>query len=66
MVLVIKNVGEKSLAKMYHFLGLLFVVSNIYVKLVNKRLVNYLEKCGLELASEIEFDPQDTIDWGRK
>ena len=47
MVLVFKNVGEKSLAKIYHFLGLLFVVSNIYVKLVNKRLVNYLEKCGL-------------------
>ena len=47
MVLVFKNVGEKSLAKIYHFLGLLFVVSNIYVKPVNKRLINYLEKCGL-------------------
>ena len=47
MVPVFKNVGERSTAKNYHPVSLLFVVSNVFEKLVNNRIVDYLEKCGL-------------------
>ena len=43
VVPVSKNVGERSTAKNY---CLLSVVSKIYEKLVNNRIVDYLEKCG--------------------
>ena len=44
---VFKNVGERSTAKNYHLVSLLFVVSKVFEKLVNKRIVDHLEKCGL-------------------
>ena len=44
---VFKNVGERSTAKNYHPVSLLFVVSKVFEKLVNKRIVDHLEKCGL-------------------
>ena len=47
MVPVFKNVGEMSTAKKYHPVSLLFVVSKIFEKLVNNRIVDHLEKCGL-------------------
>ena len=47
MVPVIKNVGEKSTAKNYHPVSLLSVVSKVFEKLVNNRIVDHLEKCGL-------------------
>ena len=47
MVPVIKNVGERSTAENYHHGRLLFVVSKIFEKLVNDRIVNHLEKCSL-------------------
>ena len=43
MVPVFKNVGERSTAKNYRPVSLLSVVS----KLVNNRIVDHLEKCGL-------------------
>ena len=49
MVLVFKNVGEMSTAKNYHPIGLLSVVSKGFTKLVNNRIVDDLEKCGLFL-----------------
>ena len=44
---VLKNVGERSTAKNYSLVSLLFVVSKVFEKLVNNRTVDHLEKCGL-------------------
>ena len=46
MVFVFKNVGERS-AKIYHPVSLLSVVSKVFEKLLNNRIVDHLEKCGL-------------------
>ena len=51
MVPVFTNVGERSTAKNYHHLNLLFVVSQVFEKLVNIRIV---EKCGL--FSDFKYD----------
>ena len=47
MVPVFKNVGERSTAKNYCRASLLSVVSKVFEKLVNNRIINHLEKCGL-------------------
>ena len=47
MVPVFKNVGERSTPKNYHPVSLLSVVSKVFEKLVNNRIVDHLEKCGL-------------------
>ena len=47
IVPVFKNVGERSTAKNYHPVSLLSVVSKVFEKLVNNRIVDHLEKCGL-------------------
>ena len=47
MVPVFKNVGERSTAKSYCPVSLLSVVSKVFEKRVNNRIVNHLEKCGL-------------------
>ena len=47
VVLLFKTVGERSTAKNYHHVSLLFVVSKILERLVNNRIVDHLEKCGL-------------------
>ena len=47
VVPVFKNVGERSTAKNYHPVSLLFVVSKVCKKLVNNKIVDHLEKCGL-------------------
>ena len=47
VVSVFKNVGDWSTAKEYHPVSLLFVVSKIFEKLMNNRIVDLLEKCGL-------------------
>ena len=44
---VFKNVGEKSTAKSYCPVSLLFVVSEVFEKLVKNRIIDHLEKCGL-------------------
>ena len=46
MVPVFKNVGERSTAKNNCPVTLLSVVSKVFEKLVNNRIVNHLEKCG--------------------
>ena len=45
MVLVFKNVGERSTAKNYH--PVVSVVSKVFEKLLNNRIVDHLEKWGL-------------------
>ena len=47
VVPVFKNVGERSTAKNYRPVSLLSVVSQIFEKLVNNRILDHLKKCGL-------------------
>ena len=47
MVTVFKNVAERSTAKNYCHVSLYFAVSKVFEKLVNNRIVDHLEKCGL-------------------
>ena len=47
VVPVFKNVGERSAAKNYRPVNLPSVVSKFFEKLVNNRIVDHLEKCGL-------------------
>ena len=51
MVPVFKNVGERSRIKNYRPVSLLSLVSKVFEKLVNNRIVNHLKKCGLFSAS---------------
>ena len=47
VVPVFKNVRERSAAENYHPVSLLSVVSKVFEILVNNRIVDHLEKCGL-------------------
>ena len=47
VVPVFKKVGQKSTAKNYRPVSLLSVVSKVFEKLVNNRIVDHLENCGL-------------------
>ena len=47
VVPVFRNVGERSTAKNYRPVSLLSVVSKVFEKLVNNRIVDHLEECGL-------------------
>ena len=47
MVPVFKNVGERSTVKNYGPVSLFSVVSKVFEKLVNNKIVNWLKKCGL-------------------
>ena len=47
VVLVFKDVGERYIAKNYHPVSLLSVVSKVFEKFVNNRIVDHLENCGL-------------------
>ena len=47
VVFVFKNVGKKSTTANYCPIGLLFVVGKVFKKLLNNRIVDHLEKCGL-------------------
>ena len=47
MVSVFKNVEERCTAKNYRPVILFSVVSKVFEKLVNNRIVDHLEKCGL-------------------
>ena len=47
VVPVFKNVGKRSTAKNYCPVSLLSVVSKVFEKLINNRITDHLEKCGL-------------------
>ena len=47
VVPVFKNAGERCTAKNYRTVSLLSVVSKVFEKLLNNRIVDHLEKCGL-------------------
>ena len=44
--IVFKNAGGRSTAKNYHSVSFSFV-SKVFEKLVNNKIVDHLEKCGL-------------------
>ena len=46
VVSVFNNVGERSTAKNYRPVHVLSVVTKVFEKLVNNRIVDNLEKCG--------------------
>ena len=47
MVPIFKNVAERFTAKSCHPVSLLSMVSKVFEKLVNNRIVDHLEKYGL-------------------
>ena len=53
VVPVFKNVGETSTAKNYRPVSLLSVVSKVFEKLVNNRIVDHIEKC--DLFSDLRY-----------
>ena len=61
MVTLFKNVEERSTAKNYHPVSLLSVVSKVFEKLVNNRIVDHLEKCGLFSDSQCGFRSSQSI-----
>ena len=63
MVPVFKNVGERSTAKNYRPVSLLSVVSKVFEKFVNNRIVDHLEECGLYSDFQYGFrSSQSTAD----
>ena len=55
VVPVYKNVGERSTAKNYHPVSLFSVVNKVFEKLVNNKIVVFLEKCGLFSGFQYDF-----------
>ena len=55
MVPVFKNVGERSTAKNYRPVSFLSVVSKVFEKLVNNRIVVHLEKCAVSCDLQYGF-----------
>ena len=53
VVLLFKNIGERSTGKNYHPASLLSVISKVFEKLVNNRIVYHLEKC--DLFSDFQY-----------
>ena len=47
VVPVFKNVGERSTAKSYCLVSRVSVVNKFFEKLVNNRIVDHLEECGV-------------------
>ena len=63
MAPVFKNVGGRSTAKNCCPISLLSVVSKVFEKLINNRIVDHLEKCGLFSGSQYGFrSSQSTAD----
>ena len=52
---VFKNVGERSTDKNYCPVSLLSVISKVFGKLINNRIVDGLEKCGLSTDFQYGF-----------
>ena len=61
VVLVFKNIGERSTAKNYCPVSLLSVVSKVFEKLVNNRIVDHLENVTFFLILVIVLDLLDQL-----
>ena len=49
MVLVFKNIGERCMAKNYCLVSLLSAVSKVFKKLLNNKLIGYIEEYGQQI-----------------
>ena len=47
VVPISKNVAERSTAKNYRPVSILSVVNKVFEKLVNNRIIDHIEECGL-------------------
>ena len=64
MVIVFKNVGGRSTAPNYLRVSFLSGISKVFEKLVNNRIVDHLEKCGLFSDFQYGFrSSQSTADF---
>ena len=61
MVPVFKNVGERSTAKNYRPVSLLSVVSKVFEKLVNNRIIDHLENVAFFLISSMVLGLLDQL-----
>ena len=61
VVPVFKNVGERSTAKNYRPVSLPSMVSKVFEKLVNNRIVDHLEKCCFFLISSMVLGLVDQL-----
>ena len=61
VVPVFKNVGKRSIAKIYRPVSVLSVVSKVFEKLVINRIVDHLENCGLFLISSMVLGLHDQL-----
>ena len=61
MVPVFRNVGERSAAKNYCPVSLLSVLSEVFEKLVNNRIVDHIGKCDLFLILSMVLDLLDEL-----
>ena len=61
VVPVLKNVVERSIVKIYHPVSLLSVVSKDFEELVNNRIVDHLQKCGLFLIASVVLGLLDQL-----
>ena len=61
VVAVFKNVGERSTAKNYRTVSFLSVVSKVFEKLVNNKIVDHLEKCNYFLISSMVLGLLDQL-----
>ena len=60
VVPVFKNNGDRSTAKNYRPVSLLSVFSKVFEKLINNRIVDHLEKCGLFSDFQYDFRSSDS------
>ena len=58
-----KNVEERSTVKNYHSFSLPSVVSKVFEKLVNNRIVHHLDKCDFFLDQLQIFSQLYQIEW---
>ena len=52
---VFKSFGERSTAKNYHPVSFLSVVTKVFEKFVNNKIVDHLEKCDLFSDFQLGF-----------
>ena len=62
VVPVFKNVGDRPTTKNYRPVSLLSVVIKVFEKLVNNRIVDHLEKCGLFFDIQYGFRSRSIAD----
>ena len=61
VILVFKNVGERSTAKNYRPISLLPIIRKVFEKLVNNRLIDHLEKCSIFSDFQYGFRSSQSI-----